>query len=256
MQWQKSPQYANMPHDQYMQTEEGRRAQQAFANWENWTRGTVGGNSPQPGAAPSSQPYGPGLTPQQAPRGGSAMSPGRQPYSQQSTWGLSGYGTPSNPYTQYEPLTAQPTFGTTPTRVGAGRDTRIANSRPLGGYDQTWGQVEQMIPLLEQAFPGIPRASLYEVARNQIGQQGNDSINRLREQTAPPPSFGPFDPGRAQPVFAPPQGTSYGSPPIFNYGQGINFASQRQAQPMQRYAASASPQMMARYPDTVRRYPQ
>lgn len=36
MLWQPSPQYQNMPRDQYMQTDEGKRSQQAFAQWGNW----------------------------------------------------------------------------------------------------------------------------------------------------------------------------------------------------------------------------
>lgn len=39
MLWQKSAQYQNMPHQQYMQTDEGKRANQAFANWNTQMQG-------------------------------------------------------------------------------------------------------------------------------------------------------------------------------------------------------------------------
>lgn len=35
---QKSPQYANMPHQQWTQTEEGQRGMRALQDWENWQR--------------------------------------------------------------------------------------------------------------------------------------------------------------------------------------------------------------------------
>lgn len=39
MLWQKSPQYQDMPHEQYMQTEEGKRSQNAFNQWSNSSAG-------------------------------------------------------------------------------------------------------------------------------------------------------------------------------------------------------------------------
>jgi|688.fasta_scaffold19304_11 hypothetical protein len=53
MRWQKSPQYQDMPHDQYMQTAEGKQAQKAFADWGNWSSQPSGRiNSSSPYAAP------------------------------------------------------------------------------------------------------------------------------------------------------------------------------------------------------------
>ena len=57
MLWQPSPQYQNMPHDQYMKTAEGQRATQAFADWGNWVRNNV--QHQQQSGAPSSQPAAP-----------------------------------------------------------------------------------------------------------------------------------------------------------------------------------------------------
>jgi hypothetical protein len=59
MQWQISPQYQNMPHAEYMQTDEGKRSQQAFSNWDNWMRsGTTqtGWGQPAQGAATTAMP--------------------------------------------------------------------------------------------------------------------------------------------------------------------------------------------------------
>ena len=57
MLWEPSPQYRNMPDNQYMQTAEGQRARQAFADWDNWQRN----NSPrqQQSGTTSSQPAAP-----------------------------------------------------------------------------------------------------------------------------------------------------------------------------------------------------
>ena len=41
MLWQKSPQYAGMPHEQYMQTAEGKKSQQAFQQWEQWQQNNM-----------------------------------------------------------------------------------------------------------------------------------------------------------------------------------------------------------------------
>ena len=53
MQWQKSPQYQGMPHNEYMQTEEGKRAQQAFNNFDNWASTQGRTNSAAPAGAPA-----------------------------------------------------------------------------------------------------------------------------------------------------------------------------------------------------------
>jgi len=74
MQWQRSPQYKDMPHAEYMQTEEGKQSQKAFTDWGNWMRGgttqaaglppvqggaTTSMPTAQPPAAPSSSPGNP-----------------------------------------------------------------------------------------------------------------------------------------------------------------------------------------------------
>ena len=51
MLWQKSPQYASMPHDQYMQTNEGQRAQKAFEQWGNWMTSSGGKQKASPGGS-------------------------------------------------------------------------------------------------------------------------------------------------------------------------------------------------------------
>lgn len=38
MQWQQSPQYSGMPWGEYLNTDEGQQAQQAFADWGAWTQ--------------------------------------------------------------------------------------------------------------------------------------------------------------------------------------------------------------------------
>lgn len=70
MLWQKSPQYAGMPHDQYMQTDEGKRSQQAFQQWGQWQKDNIPTPSkPGPGrpSVPMMQTYSPG---QPGPAGG------------------------------------------------------------------------------------------------------------------------------------------------------------------------------------------
>jgi len=54
--WMKSEQYANMPHDQYLQTEEGKRYTKSENDWQQWQmanspdfRPTQGGGQPQGG---------------------------------------------------------------------------------------------------------------------------------------------------------------------------------------------------------------
>lgn len=66
MQWQKSEQYANMPHKDYLQTEEGQRSTKAANDWHQWLmanspdfRPTQGGGQPQSGqqGRPFVQPF-------------------------------------------------------------------------------------------------------------------------------------------------------------------------------------------------------
>jgi hypothetical protein len=104
MQWQKSPQYQNMPHQQYMQTAEGQRSRQAFQRWNDWQMGSAS-------ARPTQQP---------APAGSagkismSAYAPGRaqpmQPQSQGTPYQQTNRPTASNrPATSgQQPIKASP----------------------------------------------------------------------------------------------------------------------------------------------------
>lgn len=57
MQWQQSPQYSGMPWGEYLNTDEGQQAQQAFADWGKWTQ-----ENAQQTARPTTQ-AGPTLAP-------------------------------------------------------------------------------------------------------------------------------------------------------------------------------------------------
>lgn len=53
--WKKAPQHENMPHEEYLRTDDGRRSQEAFRQWEGVTP-----SQPQGGYRPGmAQPVGP-----------------------------------------------------------------------------------------------------------------------------------------------------------------------------------------------------
>lgn len=59
MQWQQSPQYSGMPWGDYLNTDEGQQAQQAFADWGAWTQQNAqepARPTTQSGAAPPPRP--------------------------------------------------------------------------------------------------------------------------------------------------------------------------------------------------------
>lgn len=94
MLWQKSPQYANMPHADYMRTEEGKRSQQAFQQWDQWRQNNMPTPS-KPGPGRPSVPMQPqGMTPSKpgAGRPSVPMTPSYSPGQakpQQSPWSTS-----------------------------------------------------------------------------------------------------------------------------------------------------------------------
>ena len=81
MLWQKPPQYAGMPHEQYMQTADGKKSQQAFQQWGQWQQNNMPTPS-KPGPGRPSAPMRPqGMTP-------SRPGPGRPSVPMtQSPWG-------------------------------------------------------------------------------------------------------------------------------------------------------------------------
>ena len=102
MQWLPSPQYQGMPHDQYMKTSEGQRAQQAFTDWNSWasnatTRASNPAQQQASGAPQQTQatqaPNMSAYAPQQQKQGGyNAYAPGKAQPTQTQSQGTP-YGT-------------------------------------------------------------------------------------------------------------------------------------------------------------------
>lgn len=182
MLWQKSPQYADMPHDQYMQTEEGKRSQQAFQQWGQWRQNNMPTPSkpgpgrpstpmqpqgmtpskPGPGrpSVPMMQNYGPGQAqPQQSPYAAST------PYGQQPQAPNGGAARPPSLSQYTSPGTALPG------RFGGGRAPQEANE---AGFQYPTGQQQLMNRYGPGTSPGY-------MAGNQDTPGFNPTANR------PPP---------------------------------------------------------------------
>lgn len=170
MLWQKSSQYQNMPHQQYMQTDEGKRAQQAFANWNNQMQGR-----------PSASGFGGQAAPTQRPTfgKGSPYSPGKaQPMQTPSA------GTPYG--AKGSQLSGRPTAGK-PASGGA---------VSMPAYSQA---PAQPAPAPKPAFQATAQQPPAPKAAAPAPQQAS-----AQKQAAPP------SPGMAQPIAPASTGTPYG----------------------------------------------
>lgn len=194
MQWMKSPQYANMPHEQYMQTDEGRRSTQAFTQWDNWLNARGGGKQASPGGwqkytpaprQPSGgfDPFGPGGFGNdvlEAPEG--AFKPGAaQPIASQSK------GTP------YSPSSPSP-WGAPPQSAGGFRPQPFPS--PSAGSQQP-----------KPSFGGFPAAGGNMQQPQSYRPQGNQFGNARVMSKSAWQSMYPGVPHRAP--SAPPRGFMY-----------------------------------------------
>lgn len=170
MLWQKSSQYQNMPHQQYMQTDEGKRAQQAFANWNNQMQGRPSASGFGGQAAPTQRPtfgkgspYSPGKAqPMQTPSAGTAYGEKGSPLS-----GRTSAGKPASGGAVSMPAYSQ------------------APAQPAPAPKPASQATAQQPPAPKAAAPAPQQAS-------------------AQKQTAPP------SPGMAQPIAPASTGTPYG----------------------------------------------
>lgn len=114
--WAKSPQYRDMPHQQYMQTEEGKRAGQFFsqdAQWRRERKQTPGQTGFQAGQAQSQQsPYASSTPYKKNPAGDfAAYSPQQNTQKFGSTTLNQSYSPGSSPYGQAPQMPTGPTDG-------------------------------------------------------------------------------------------------------------------------------------------------
>lgn len=177
MQWKKSAQYENMPHEQYMQTAEGKRSQQAFQQWGQWMQNSI----PTPSKPGTGSPGGitnrydgAGFAANGTPIAGDPRMRGQQPASSGGN------------FSAYSPGQAQPQ------QNPYGTATPYGVQRPL---------VQQPAP--PQQYE-VPRPSDYGV---DFSVGGDGQIRDMRYRQPPAGSPGPSQPGR----YMPPPG---GQPPI------------------------------------------
>jgi hypothetical protein len=118
MQWQKSPQYAGMPHEQYMQTAEGKKSQQAFQQWGQWQQK----NMPTPAKPGTGSPGGitnrydgAGFAADGTPIAGDPRMRGQQPAS--SSGNFSAYS-PGQAQPQQNPYGTATPYGGKPQAMG------------------------------------------------------------------------------------------------------------------------------------------
>lgn len=179
--WAKSPQYQGMPHKQYMQTEEGKRAGQFFRQDAQRMRGrkqTPGQTGFQTGQAqPQQSPYAGSTTYQKNPAGDfAAYAPQQAPTQQATPAPQPQFGQPSfqfrasdsfgNTYSSPADLTAQQ--GAMAQAINEQRARQIASGRfgpidPQAAYASGRNMVQQgwqnqfsqgaMPALAAQAFP-------------------------------------------------------------------------------------------------------
>lgn len=155
MLWQKSPQYANMPHEQYMQTEEGKRSQQAFQQWGQWQQNNMPTPS-KPGPGRPSTPMQPqGMTP-------SKPGPGR----------------PSVPMQNYAPGQAKPQQSPYATATPYGAPQPASQSQqpvrppPFQSTTRNFDGTTSQMPNFQQ------RDAFIAQINNQLGQMQNQSWQR------------------------------------------------------------------------------
>lgn len=118
MLWQKSPQYAGMPHEQYMQTAEGKKSQQAFQQWGQWQQN----NMPTPAKPGTGSPGGitnrydgAGFAADGTPIAGDPRMRGQQPAS--SSGNFSAYS-PGQAQPQQNPYGTATPYGGKPQAMG------------------------------------------------------------------------------------------------------------------------------------------
>lgn len=116
MLWQKSPQYSGMPHEQYMQTDEGKRAGQAFDQWNAWMRRGNPSGGGLPGVIVNANQAAPGSS--KAPASGGVAMPTYRPSQAQPKQPVSS----GTPYSAWSPSGGSPNSVRTiqPATMGSG----------------------------------------------------------------------------------------------------------------------------------------
>lgn len=248
-----------MPHDQYMQTAEGKQAQKAFADWGNWSSqpsGRINSSSPyappQPGQGGipsdaifrknSQQPAAP-QTKQSGSMDFSAYAPGKAQPTQTPSLGTA-YGQPqANPYANMQPGVYSPGGQF----YGGNQSQGLADAmRQRDAFVQQ--SMQAMLPYQVANFTkqdfGAPQIDLQGM-RNAASQMVQDGFYNpftqyfQQQQTMAPESLNPYAPPSlyGNPYFMP-QANPYFMQPMFGGPRMPPTAPPMQADPYQQWLSS------------------
>jgi hypothetical protein len=217
MLWKKSPQYGNMPHEQYMQTAEGKKSQQAFQQWGQWQQNNMP-TPPKPGTGSpggiTNRYDGAGFAANGTPIAGDPRMRGQQPASSGGN------------FSAYSPGQAQPQRSpyATATSYGQQAPAQPGVQQPQGGVGWPPGAPPPQFNFI----PGTPQSEK-ELSIDRHRQQAWGHYNKTQQAGAAQPQQNPY--GTATP---------YGGKPQAMGPQGTQGGTNQQ-QPLQQYMTQGSP---------------
>lgn len=175
MLWQRSPQYANMPHEQYMQTPEGRQYQESARRWEQWQRA----NAPTPSKPGPSRPSVP-MQPQ-------GMTPSK-PAVPMPQYGQPGGMTPSKPGPGRPSVPMAPSYSPGQAKP---QQSPYATSTPYGQQPPSQ-QPNRPPPFLAttQNFDGTQSQMPNFQQRDAFIAQINNQLGQMQQQSWQRPGMG------------------------------------------------------------------